>query len=74
MFNTDSVLRWRLILEEYGPHKEYIKGEKNILVESPSRLTLNGNQETTYNSTHQKELVPETNDIEEITECTFPIN
>ena len=28
-FNTDIVLKWRLIIEEYGPDKEYIKG-KNI--------------------------------------------
>ena len=27
-FNTDRLLRWWLILEEYGPDKEYIKGEK----------------------------------------------
>ena len=25
-FNTDRVLRWRLIIEEYGPNIEYIKG------------------------------------------------
>ena len=29
MFNTDIVLIWRLIIEEYGPDIEYIKG-KNI--------------------------------------------
>ena len=27
-FNTNRVLRWRLILEEYGPEIEFIKGEK----------------------------------------------
>ena len=25
-FNTNIVLRWRLILEDYGPYIEYIKG------------------------------------------------
>ena len=32
--NTNIVLIWRLILEEYGPDIEYVKGEKNIVVES----------------------------------------
>ena len=46
-FNTDRVLIWRLILEEYGPDIEYIKVEKNIVADGLSRITLNGNQETT---------------------------
>ena len=33
-FNTDRILRWRLILEEYGSDIEYIKGEKNIVADS----------------------------------------
>ena len=36
-FNTDSVLWWRLILEEYRPDIEYIPGEKNIAVDALSR-------------------------------------
>ena len=46
-FNTDRVLRWILIIEEYGPDIEYIKGEKNIVADWISRILLNGNQETT---------------------------
>ena len=33
IFNTDRVLKWRLILEEFGPDIEYIKGEKNIFAD-----------------------------------------
>ena len=43
-FNTDRVLIWRLILEEYGWYIESIKGEKNILAYALSRLSLNGNE------------------------------
>ena len=74
MFNTDRVLIWRLIIEEYGPYQEYIKGEKNIFAERLSRIPLNGNQETTQNYTYQQEIVSEINYIKEIPEGTFPIN
>ena len=53
-FNTNRVLIWRLILEEYGPDIEYIKGEKNIVADALSRFTLIGNQETTQKFTDQK--------------------
>lgn len=39
-FNTDRVMRWRLILEEFGPDLTYIKGEKNIVADALSRLDL----------------------------------
>ena len=64
ILNTDRVLRWRLILEEYRLDIKYIKGEKNILADALSRLPFNGNQETTQKSTYQKEIVSEINDIE----------
>ena len=41
--NTDRELIWRLILEEYGPDIEYVKGEKNIVKDRLPRIPLNGN-------------------------------
>jgi hypothetical protein len=39
-FNTERVMRWRLILEEYGPELHYIKGEQNIVADALSRLDM----------------------------------
>jgi hypothetical protein len=39
-FNTERVLRWRLILEEYGPELRYIKGEHNIVADALSWLGM----------------------------------
>ena len=38
--NTDSVLIWRLIMEEYGPDIEYIKGRENMEADALSRLRI----------------------------------
>ena len=68
MFNTDIVLRWRLIIEEYGTDIEYIKNEKNIVTDGLSRIPLNKNQETAQKSTYQQKIVSQINDTEEIPE------
>ena len=39
-FNTERVMRWRLILEEFGPELRYIKGEHNIVADALSRLGM----------------------------------
>ena len=33
-FNTDRVMRWRLIIEEFSPELVYIQGEKNIVADA----------------------------------------
>ena len=68
------MLIWRLILKEYGTCIEYIKGENNIEADALSIFLLNRNQATPKKSTHQKEIVSEINDNEEIREGRFPIN
>ena len=51
------MLRWRLILEEYGPGIEYIMGDKHIAAYALSRLPKNVNQETTHESTYTAETM-----------------
>ena len=39
-FNTDRVMRWRLIIEEFSPELVYIQGERNIVADALSRLDI----------------------------------
>jgi RNase H-like domain found in reverse transcriptase len=32
-FNTEHVMRWRLIIEEFGPKLTYIKGVNNVVAD-----------------------------------------
>ena len=38
-------MRWRLILEEFGPELKYIKGANNIVADALSCLEMSDNQE-----------------------------
>ena len=38
-------MRWRLILEGFGPELKYIKGENNVFADALSRLEKSPNQE-----------------------------
>ena len=40
--SSQRVMRWRLLLEEYGPEIVYIKGHKNIVADALSRLPKQG--------------------------------
>ena len=39
-FNTERVMKWRFILEEYNPQLIYIQGSKNIAADALSRLDI----------------------------------
>ena len=39
-FNTECVIRWSLIIEEYAPELIYIHGEHNIVADALSRLDI----------------------------------
>ena len=40
-FNTERVMRWRLIMiEEFGPKLTYIKGASNVVADALSRMRL----------------------------------
>lgn len=40
-FNTERVLRWRLLIEEFGPTITYVKGQHNIVADALSRMNIN---------------------------------
>jgi transposase InsO family protein len=44
-FNTERVMRWRLVLEEFGPDLQHIKGERNVVADALSRLEIDDDQE-----------------------------
>ncbi len=39
-FNTERVMRWRLIIEEFSPNLIYIKGTHNVVADALSRLEI----------------------------------
>ena len=37
-FNMEHIMRWQLLIEDFGPTIKYIKGPKNIVADALSRL------------------------------------
>ena len=44
-FNTERVMRWRLILKEFGPELKYIKCENNVVANDIYCLEMSDNQD-----------------------------
>jgi hypothetical protein len=44
-FNTERVMRWRLVLEEFDPDLQCIKCERNVVADALSRLKIDDEQE-----------------------------
>jgi transposase InsO family protein len=42
--SSDRIIRWRLLIEEFGPTFLHIKGEKNVIADALSRLDANFNE------------------------------
>ena len=40
VFNTEHIMQWRLICKEFGPKLVYLKGNKNIIADTISRMKL----------------------------------
>ena len=55
-FNTERVLRWRMVLEEYGPELIYIKGQDNVVADALSRLDLIPDDESPPSKEHNQRL------------------
>ena len=70
-FNTDRVIRWRLLVEEYGPEIIYIKGPDNIVADAISRLHIS---ECNF---AEKDIsmsdMAESYDVEKLDNDTFPL-
>lgn len=74
-FNTDRVMRWRLILEEYSPKLLYVPGTINVVADALSRLDI------TTTSSPQPTIVANAlaagsetiNGLEELPEDAFPL-
>ncbi len=49
-------MHWCLILEEYGPELHYLKGEKNIVADALSRLTIQSTPTPTIDLNHIAEV------------------
>ena len=49
-FNTERVMRWRLIIEEFGPELIYIPGQSNIVAKALSRLPIENDNQLDQNN------------------------
>jgi hypothetical protein len=70
---SERVLRWRLLIEEYSPDIQYIKGPENIIADMLSRMPTTNDPEKLYTMPSREELADSfAQNTEE--NWTFPIS
>ena len=70
------LVRWQMLLEEYGPTVQHIQGEKNIVTDALTRLELSQKQHDEIQDTKvttQLSYVNQT-DLNEVLEEVFPMS
>ena len=55
--SSDRVYRWRVLLEEYGPVIEYIKGVDNVVADALSRLDYDEMKNIKNLNSHQRHAI-----------------
>ncbi len=73
-FNTERVMRWRLILEEYGPELVYVKGIDNVFADALSRLTITSSSMPTTQNVTEHLATHYGLDKEDLPEDAFPLS
>ena len=79
-FNTERVMRWRLILEEYGPELIYKPGDLNEAADALSRLdydlrpTASSVSGPTYNHLRQTNATLLGFDKDDVLNTSFPLS
>jgi hypothetical protein len=77
VFNTERVMRWRLICEEFGVNLNYIQGSHNIVADGLSRLKLEPSLKSEPNSEvldePQSRLLHEAFPFEDLPKDAFPL-
>ena len=55
-FNTERVIRWRMVIEDFAPELIYIQGTRNVVADAISRLELDTPTTNTVDVPQNKEL------------------
>jgi transposase InsO family protein len=50
--SSDRIIRWRLLLEEYGPEYVHVSGKDNVVADALSRMEANFNEEKEVQETN----------------------
>ena len=69
-FNTEHIMQWRMVLEEYQPKLMYLEGKKNIVADALSRLDLLPDEEV--EESHILELLG-FSDVDDLPQSACPI-